>query len=76
VGIELVGPDGRTPAPQAASQALELARRAGVLVGKGGLHGNCLRVAPPLSITAEEVDTGAAVLLDVIDRVDREQVGR
>jgi 4-aminobutyrate aminotransferase len=75
IGIELVGPDGRTPNPAAASRALEHARREGLLVGKGGLYGNCLRLAPPLSLTAEEADTGTAVLLEVLAIVDQEESG-
>ncbi|HEX6416889.1 MAG TPA: aspartate aminotransferase family protein [Acidimicrobiales bacterium] len=73
IGVELVGPDGRSPAPAAAARVLELARRRGLLVGRGGLHGNCLRVAPPLSLTAEEADDGAGVLADVLADVDGEE---
>jgi 4-aminobutyrate aminotransferase len=69
IGIELVGPDGRTPAPALAGAALEAARARGLLIGKGGLHGNCLRIAPPLSITAEETDEAVAVLVDVLGAV-------
>jgi 4-aminobutyrate aminotransferase len=76
IGIELVGPDGITPNVAAANRALEAARQAGLLIGKGGLHGNCLRIAPPLSLTAEEADTGAAIVTDVITAVDREEGGR
>lgn len=36
----------------------------GVLVGKGGLLGNVIRLAPPLTISAEQVDE----LLEVFDR--------
>jgi alanine-glyoxylate transaminase/(R)-3-amino-2-methylpropionate-pyruvate transaminase len=36
----------------------------GVLLGKGGLDGNVLRVKPPLCITAEDVDFA----VDVLDR--------
>ncbi len=73
LGVELVGPDGRTPHPAAASRALELTRAGGLLVGKGGLFGNCLRVAPPLTLTAAEADEGAAILVDALVAVEAEQ---
>ncbi|MBK9179817.1 MAG: aspartate aminotransferase family protein [Acidimicrobiales bacterium] len=73
IGIELVGPDGRTPDPAAASRALELTRAGGLLVGKGGLFGNCLRVAPPLTLTAAEADEGAAILVDALVAVEAER---
>lgn len=76
VGVELVGADGRTPAPAAASAVLEACRRHGLLVGKGGLFGNCLRVAPPLSLTDDECDEGAAILVDAIVAVDAAGTGR
>jgi 4-aminobutyrate aminotransferase len=72
IGIELVAPDRITPDADAASLAIELARAAGLLIGKGGLHGNCLRLAPPLSLTVDEADEGATILLDVLAAVDRE----
>jgi 4-aminobutyrate aminotransferase len=72
IGIELVGPDGREPDPAAASRAIELARAAGLLIGKGGLFGNCIRLAPPLSLTDTEADEGAGILVDVLAQVDRE----
>jgi 4-aminobutyrate aminotransferase len=75
IGVELVGPDGRSPAPAAAGRVLELARRRGLLVGKGGLFSNCLRIAPPLSLTAVEADEGAGILGDVLADVDGEDLG-
>ncbi|WP_019547600.1 aspartate aminotransferase family protein [Streptomyces sulphureus] len=66
IGVELVDPRSGQPAPDAASLVLEEARRGGLLVGKGGGHGHAvssvLRVGPPLSLTAEEAEEGAAIL--------------
>jgi 4-aminobutyrate aminotransferase len=57
IGVELVRPDG-SPAPETAAAVLEAAREEGLLIGKGGLYGNSLRLAPALSITEEEADEG------------------
>jgi 4-aminobutyrate aminotransferase len=66
-GIELVRPGTREPDPPAAAAALEHTRRSGVLIGKGGLHGNVLRIAPPLTLTVDEADRG----IDALDRALR-----
>lgn len=55
-GVELVWPGTVEPAPELATRALEAARREGVLIGKGGLHGNVLRIAPPMTISAEQIE--------------------
>lgn len=68
IGVELVEPGGMEPAPHLASAVLEGTREAGLLVGKGGLHGNVLRVAPPLSLTMDEAEEGIAILTDAISR--------
>jgi 4-aminobutyrate aminotransferase len=61
IGVELVGPGGK-PAPDKAAAVLEAAREEGLLIGKGGLYGNSLRLAPAMSITEEEADDGFARL--------------
>jgi 4-aminobutyrate aminotransferase len=58
LAIETVQPGGIVPNAPAATAVLEAARRHGVLIGKGGLYGNVLRIAPPLSITEAEADRG------------------
>lgn len=63
IGIETVVPGSVRPDPVAASAVLESTRRRGLLVGKGGLYGNVVRVAPPLTVTAAEVDEAADILL-------------
>lgn len=67
IGVELVEPDGRTPSPELAAAVLEETRRRGLLVGKGGLHGNCLRIAPPLSVSADEADHGAGIVAAAVE---------
>ena len=71
IGVELVKADGFAPNPEAAAAVLEHCREAGLLIGKGGLHGNCLRIAPPLTITSEEAGRAADLLIAAIESVDR-----
>ena len=71
LGIELVRPGTSEPDAPAAARVLEATREAGVLIGKGGLHGNVLRIAPPLSITAAEADVGLAALGAACDGLER-----
>ncbi len=63
-GIELVK-DRKTkePAPEATAAVMEAAKDRGVIIGKGGLLGNVLRISPPLNVTAADADEAA----DVID---------
>ncbi|GAA4615947.1 aspartate aminotransferase family protein [Saccharopolyspora hordei] len=68
LGVELVRPDG-SPAPELATAVLEATKSAGLLVGKGGLDGNVLRIAPPLSLTEEEARDGARILLSALEEV-------
>lgn len=63
IGIELVEPDTSVPSPAAATMVLQEARDRGLLVGKGGLGGNVVRLAPPMTLTADEADD-ALVALD------------
>ncbi|MPZ86699.1 MAG: aminotransferase class III-fold pyridoxal phosphate-dependent enzyme [Nitriliruptorales bacterium] len=70
IGVELVRPGGTEPDPTAASALLEACRRRGLLIGKGGLYGNVLRIAPPLSLRLEEADDGLAVLAEALDEID------
>ena len=56
-------------------QVLERTRKAGLLIGKGGLYGNVLRIAPPLTLSEAEAEEGLGVLTAVVEEVDREARG-
>lgn len=63
LGIELVKDRGtKEPAKAECGQVLEEARKMGLLLGKGGLHGSVLRFAPPMCITREDGDFAIDVL--------------
>jgi 4-aminobutyrate aminotransferase len=73
IGVELVRD--RDPAPDIATMVLEGTKRRGVLIGKGGLHGNVLRMAPPMTLTMEEAEEGLALLLDSLHDVQEQAHG-
>ena len=61
--IELVeDPVSKTPAVAQTLAIMEAARESGILLGKGGLHGNILRFSPPLNIGKSDVDEFARLL--------------
>ncbi len=62
-GIELVTDrDTKEPAPRQASRLMAGARKQGLLVGKGGLYGNVIRVSPPLNIGRSDISAFASML--------------
>jgi 4-aminobutyrate aminotransferase-like enzyme len=64
-GIELVKDrKSKEPAPLAANAVLEGAKDRGLIIGKGGLYGNVLRISPALNVTREDADQAA----DIIDK--------
>ena len=66
IGVELVRPGTDEPDAAAASAVLEATRERGLLIGKGGLYGNCLRVAPPLTLAESEARQGLDRMVDAM----------
>src|SRR6202020_287452 len=66
----LADPATGAPSPQLAAKALEATKERGLLVGKGGLHGATLRMAPPLTLTQDEAREGLALLTDALRAVN------
>ncbi|XP_019418168.1 PREDICTED: alanine--glyoxylate aminotransferase 2 homolog 2, mitochondrial-like isoform X1 [Lupinus angustifolius] len=64
LGVELVQDrQSKTPAKSEMLKITEHMKDMGVLIGKGGFHGNVLRITPPLCFTKEDAD----FLVDVMD---------
>jgi 4-aminobutyrate aminotransferase len=72
IGVELVEPGSRRPAAASATRVMELAKQRGMLVGKGGLHGNVLRLAPPMTLTEEEAAQALRILAETISLAEQE----
>lgn len=70
LGIELVKDRGtKQPARDETQQLHEALRECHVLVGKGGLFGNVIRIKPPLCITREDVDYAMQALDHCLSRL-------
>ncbi|MGH7269086.1 MAG: aspartate aminotransferase family protein [Polyangiaceae bacterium] len=64
-GLELVADEksgDRAPAPQTTLRVFEETKRRGLLVGRGWLLGNVLRIAPPLIIDASDIAEALRIL--------------
>jgi 4-aminobutyrate aminotransferase-like enzyme len=67
LAIETVEAGTLEPNTEVARRIMEEARAAGLLIGKGGLYGNVLRIAPPMTVTEAEIDEAADVLVRIIE---------
>jgi 4-aminobutyrate aminotransferase len=52
----------KEPATVETTELMERARTNGLLIGKGGLYGNVIRMAPPMNISKADVDEGIGLL--------------
>ena len=70
LGVEFVVDEtakDRTPNPQAVVQFFEETKKRGLLIGKGGLYGNVLRIAPPLTVGSTEIDDALRIFGESLD---------
>ena len=65
--LEIVHDDSLEPDRSKTSTVLEECRRQGLLVGRGGLYGNVIRITPMLNVTEPEIDQGITILKSAIN---------
>jgi 4-aminobutyrate aminotransferase len=70
LAIETAEPGTGEPSSARAGRMLEECKKRGLLIGKGGLYGNVLRIAPPLTVTEAEIDTAAGIIAEATSVID------
>jgi alanine-glyoxylate transaminase/(R)-3-amino-2-methylpropionate-pyruvate transaminase len=70
LGVELVKDRvSKEPATAETAKVLELCKERNLLIGKGGLYGNVLRIKPPMCLTKDDADYMADCLDEVLPLV-------
>jgi len=70
LGVEIVSdPKAKTPDPQTVVKIFEETRKEGLLIGKGGLDGNILRIAPPMTVSKAQIESALEMLRKAFQRV-------
>ncbi|MER7248777.1 aminotransferase class III-fold pyridoxal phosphate-dependent enzyme [Kribbella sp. NPDC000426] len=64
LAAEIVKPDDNTPDAASTAKLQQETKNRGLLVGKGGLYGNVLRMAPPMTLTEEEAAEALEIIRD------------
>ena len=70
--VDLVEPGTGAPSPRLATRVLAETRERGLLIGKGGLYGHALRMAPPMTLSEAEAKEGLGILTDALRAVNAE----
>lgn len=70
VGVEIAAKD-KTPMAAETAKIVELAKDDGVIIGKGGIFANVVRIKPPLSITKADVDTCLKSMRKALEAVSK-----
>ncbi|TET09295.1 MAG: aspartate aminotransferase family protein, partial [Candidatus Thorarchaeota archaeon] len=72
LGVELVrDQETKEPATQEILTVMEVSREKGLLIGKGGLDNNVIRLQPPLVLTAEQIDESCSILDEAFSTAEK-----
>jgi 4-aminobutyrate aminotransferase-like enzyme len=72
-GLELVVDESagdRTPDPAATTRLFEETKKRGLLIGKGGLYGNCIRISPPLTVSDTDIDDALGIFRESFEAME------
>lgn len=69
-GMEIVKDrKSKQPAADYVAELFEETKKEGLLIGKGGLYGNVIRISPPMTIGRPDIDHAMSALDDAFERV-------
>ena len=71
-GMEIVKTK-KEPAPDLVAGLFERTKEQGLLIGKGGLYGNVIRITPPLTIEKDEIDRAIRIMDRAFEKVQASQ---
>ena len=74
IGLELVIDEtvlNRTPNSSAVDSLMEETKKRGLLIGRGGLYGNCVRIAPALNIGKNEIEEALKILSESFKKIEK-----
>ena len=73
VALEIIGNETESgsvePYPERAAEFLEICKDLGLLLGKGGVFGNVIRITPMLNVDEEEIDQGIETIIKAIKAI-------
>ncbi|MFW9976040.1 MAG: aminotransferase class III-fold pyridoxal phosphate-dependent enzyme, partial [Candidatus Thorarchaeota archaeon] len=73
LGIELVrNQETKEPAMQEMLMVMEFCREKGLLIGKGGLDNNVIRLQPPLELNEMQIGKACEILDDAFVKVEKD----
>jgi 4-aminobutyrate aminotransferase-like enzyme len=67
-GMEIVKTK-KEPAPDFVAYIFESTKEKGLLIGKGGLYGNVIRITPPLTVEKSEIDRAIQIMDQAFEKV-------
>lgn len=62
----------KAPAPDLVLEFFEKTKQRGLLIGKGGLYGNCVRITPPLVVTRQDINEALLIIAEALKEIYQE----